>query len=118
MPQSSQTTPNDTFDLAAVIAAGQSTSSEIDLGGVDPCGFFIPPAFTGASLSFQAAASSGGAYYPVRDGSGALYTVSVSPSSYVVLPDVIVLAGVRWIKVVSAASEAAERSITIAARPV
>lgn len=118
MPQSSQTTPNDTYDLAAVIASGQTTSGEIDLGGVDPCGFFIPASFTGSSLSFLAAPSSGGTYSPVRDGSGALYTVAISASSYIVLPDIVVLAGVRWLKLVSSAAEAADRSVVIAARPM
>lgn len=121
MPQSSQTTPNDTFDLAAVIAAGQSTSNEIDLGGVDPCGFFIPAGFAGATLSFLAApasGSNGGIFVPVRDGNGAIYTVTVNAASYVVLPDPIVLMGLRWIRLVSGATETAERTILFAARPL
>lgn len=118
MPSSTQYQPNDTYDLVAIIPAGQATSQQVDLSGVDPCGLFMPAAFTGTAVKFLAAPASNGAFLPLKDGSGNDYALTVSAGSYVIIPDLQAFAGVRWLKLVSNAAEAAERAIVIAARPI
>lgn len=118
MPSSSQYQPIDTYDLVAVIPTGQTTSQQVDLSGVDPCGLFLPAAFTGTALKFLAAPASDGTFLPLKDGSGNDYALVVSAGSYVIIPDLQAFAGVRWLRLVSSATEAADRSIVIAARPI
>lgn len=42
-------------DATTIIAASATASAEIDLSGTTLCGIYIPSAFTGTSISFQAA---------------------------------------------------------------
>ena len=103
-------------DLAAAIAAGQTASAAIDLSGCTLCGVYVPAAFTGTTLAFQASPD-GAAFSRVGDGSGNAYVQSLAPGDFVPV-DTAVFAGVRFVKIVSNAAEAAARSLTLAVRPV
>ncbi len=117
MPNASQFQPNDAYDLTATIASGQTTSGEIDLAGCDLCGLFMPASFTGTTIKIQAAPASGGTFVTVQQG-GIDYTLAVAASKYVPVENLAVVAGLRFIKLVSGSSEGADRTITLAARPV
>jgi len=105
-------------DLTAVIAASGTTSGEVDTLGTTLLGIYLPAVLTGTAITFTAAPASGGTFVPVRtmDGSGA-YSTTVAASRYVPL-DERVFKGLRFIKLVSGSSEAAERTIVLATRPV
>ncbi|MBP3958343.1 hypothetical protein J8F10_24100 [Gemmata sp. G18] len=117
MPNSYEFQPNDAYNLTATIASGQTTSAEIDLTGADLCGLFMPAAFTGTTIKIQAAPASGGTFVTVQSG-GADYALPVAASKYVPIENLAVVAGLRFIKLVSGSSEGADRSITLAVRPV
>lgn len=118
MPNASQFQPNDAYDLTAVIASGQTTSGEIDLAGCDLCGLFMPASFTGTTIKIQAAPASGGTFVTVQDGAGSDYSLAVAASKYIPVSNLAIVAGLRFIKLVSGSSEGADRTITLAARPV
>lgn len=70
----------------------------------------IPAAFTGTSISFEAATDSdGSAYYPVYEGA-TLYSVNVGTSRYVAL-NTSVFTGVKLLKIVSGSAEGANRTL-------
>jgi len=104
-------------DLSATIASGQTTSGEIDLYGCTLCGLFMPAAFTGTTIKISASPTSGGTFLPVQS-SGADYSLTVAASKYVPIENLSIIAGVRYIKLVSGSSEGADRSITLATRSV
>ena len=110
--------PKGCFDLTATIASGQTTSGEIDLSGTTLCGFILPAALTGTALSLQMTNVSGGTYVAVQDGTGVSLSVAVTAGVYVPITNLAVTAGLRFVKVVSNASEGAARSIILVTRPV
>lgn len=118
MPSSSQYQPNDCYDLTVTIASGQTTSGEVDLTGCDLCGIFMPAAFTGTTLKIQAASAPGGTFVTVQDGAGNDYTLTVAASKYIPISNLAIVSGLRFIKFVSGSSEAADRALTLAARPI
>jgi hypothetical protein len=119
MPESSQFQPNDCYKTAT-IASGQNTSDEIDLSGTDLCGIEFPAAMTGATMKIQMASASGGTFKTVQkdEVGGGDYTITVTASKYVPITNLAVVAGLRFIKLVSASNEAADRSIVLATRPI
>lgn len=117
MPSSTDYAPTDAYNLAAVIPSGQTTSAEMDLGGGDLCGLFLPAAFTGVTVKLLAAPASGGPFVTVQAG-GADYALPVAPSKYVPVENLAVVAGLRFVKLVSGTAEAADRAVTLAVRPV
>lgn len=118
MPTANQYQPNDTYDLTATIASGQTTSNAIDLSGCDLCGFYMPAAFTGTTIKVQSSPTFDGTYVEVQDGAGADISLTVVPSKYIPIANLAYIAGLRFIKLVSGSSEGGTRTITIAARPV
>lgn len=118
MPTSSQYQPNNAYDQTAVIASGQTTSGAVDLSGCTLCGLFMPSSFTGTSIKIQAATASDGTFVTVQDGAGADYSLTVSTSKYVPVSNLAIVAGLRFIKLVSGSSEGADRTISLAVRPV
>lgn len=103
--------------LVSSIAVSTTTSGAIDLGGTTLLGVQLPAAFTGTSISFQAATSFGGTYQTVIDGSGSTLSKTVSQGKYLLL-DPSEFAGLQFIKIVSSATEAAQRDLTLVSRPV
>lgn len=104
-------------DKTAVIASGQTTSGAIDLVGTALVGLFMPSAFTGTAVTFTAAATLTGTYLAVTDSTGAAVSATVAASKYVALSPTT-FAGLRYVKLVSGSSEGADRTITLATRPV
>lgn len=104
-------------NITATIANGQTKSGAIDLDFATLCGIFLPAAFTGTALTFEASATETGTFVPVVDGAGASVSKTVAQGQYVYL-DPAIFAGLRFIKVVSGSSEGAARSLTLATRIV
>ena len=100
-------------DATTNIASGATTSSEIDLSGTTICGIYIPSAFTGTGLTFSASTVSGGTFVSIRDGAGNAISKTIAAGQY---PTDFV--GVRFLQIVSNATEAAARTLTLAARPI
>jgi hypothetical protein len=94
------------------IANAATDSGEIDCRGMIPSKLFMPAAFTGATVSFKAAQGSAGTFNVVNKDDGTLYTATVAANAVVDL-DSNVLNGLDFIKVVSASSELAERSLVM-----
>lgn len=118
MPNTYEFNPNDAYNLTATILSGATTSQEIDLAGADLCGLFMPASFTGTSIKITASNASGGTFVTVQDGLGADYSLTVSASKYIPVSNLALVAGLRFIKLVSGSSEGADRSIILAARPI
>jgi hypothetical protein len=104
-------------DLIATIANGQTTSGIIDLAGCSICGFHMPAAFTGTSLKILTATSSGGTFQNVLE-QGIDYSITVAAGKYVPIENLAIVAGIKFIKIVSGSAEGADRVITLAVRPV
>jgi len=100
--------------LTATIASSGTTSDEIDLSDSTLCGIIIPSAITGATMTVTASPTSGGTFSTVyKDGADLSFTIAAS--KYVVMQPAD-FAGCKYIKLVSASSEGAERSITVVTR--
>lgn len=111
-------TTRDKIDFEdVVIASSGTTSGAVDLRGMTLCGFYMPAAFTGTTITFTAATAEAGTYLPVEDGDGASISKTVSASKYVKV-DPADFAGIQFLKLVSGSSEGAERTITLAIRQV
>ena len=104
--------------IDVTIASGQTKSAGVDLGkGNRLMGLQLPSAMTGASMSFEASLD-GTAYVPVYDiGGGSVHSITIGTSRYIPL-DPRVFASVQYVRLVSASSEAADRSMKIAVRGV
>lgn len=103
--------------VTAAIALSGTTSEAVDLSGTTLCGIHMPAAFTGTALTFLAASAADGTYQAVKDSAGDPVSVTVAQGTYVQL-DPAVFAGIQYLKVVSGSTEAAARTLTLAARPV
>lgn len=101
----------------AVIAISGNTSAEIDLQGNTVVGVHMPAAFTGTSITFQAAQGSGGTYQPVKDGAGNSYSLTVAAAQFIPI-DPVKMSGVRFMKIVSGSTEAAERTLQVVSKPI
>lgn len=115
MPIATETTPA-VANPTAAIANGQTSSGAVDLGGTTLCGIHMPAAFTGASITIQAAPTLGGTYQTVQKNNVDI-VISVTQGKYVSLTPSD-WAGLQFIKIVSASSEGAGRTLTLATRPV
>lgn len=96
---------------SAVIANGQTTSGAVDHRGYSAGGFSIPSAFTGASVSFLACDTIDGTYQALYTTANALVSIPVAASRSYPLP--AELDGWAFFKIVSASSEAADRTIRL-----
>ena len=104
----------------AIILSGATTSQEIDLFGYTLMGFHLPAAFTGTTLKIQTATVSGGTFQTAFDAvNNADFSFAIAAGKYVSIPDFAnITAGMRFIKIVSGSAEGADRTITLAVRPV
>ena len=103
--------------LTAVIASSGTASGAVDLQGLTLCGFIMPATFTGTLVTFTCSDTLAGTYVPVYDATNTQKSVTVSASRYYAL-NPSDFAGIRFIKLVSGSAEGAERTITLAARPI
>ena len=95
------------------IANGQTASAAIKLEGRTLCGLFIPSAFTGTAITFEASRYAETTFISMFDGSGVAISKTVAQGQYIVLNPQD-FAGINYIKVVSGSAEAAEREIALA----
>lgn len=115
---------NSLATVTATIAISGSLSAEADIGdGKVLCGIIMPAVWTAASLTFQAASSTGGTFCNLYDAYGTEKSLTVDASRYIPLDDPAFWLGVRYLKVrsgtaASAVSQAAERVITLVTKPV
>ena len=96
--------------IDATIDQDETTSGAIDLNGKKMVGLELPASFTGASVSFTECRSSAGTFRAVYKDDGSLYAPTVV-DGYVAL-DPAVMVGCAYVKIVSASSEAAARTLT------
>lgn len=106
---------------SATIAAGQSLSSEIDLGGMIALAIWMPSAWTSATIAFQASpygsaeqtlwdpgnAEFPSVYQPLYGDSGSEITITVAANRVVTLATAGLQNAViplRWLKLVSGSS--------------
>lgn len=110
---------NDCY-TSVVIVSGQTTSDPIDLVGTDLCGIEFPAAMTGTTMKLQMASSFNGTYKNVQkdEAGGGDYVITVTAGKYVPLTNLAIPAGLRFIKLVSASAEAADRTLVLASRPL
>lgn len=98
----------------ATIASSATTSDAIDLEGLCLVQIQMPAAFTGASITFTSS-HDGVTYQSLYNSSNTQYSITVAASrNYNIAPSDF--AGCRFLKIVSASSEAASRSIGLIAR--
>lgn len=100
-----------------VIANGGTTSTAVDIGSETVVGFIFPASFEGATVTFTAAKTASGTYYPVIDnitGSSVTYYAGASKFTRVQPGEIACL---QYFKVVSASSVGADRTIIIVTRP-
>jgi len=99
---------------AITIESGQTTSDIIDLRAQGLCGFQMPAAFTGTSITFEGSPN-GDTYTSLYNTANTEYSVTVAASRfYVVNPGDFV--GVRFLRFVSGSAEGAQRVILSVAR--
>ena len=96
--------------IQATIAISTTDSDAINLQGTTIAGIYIPSVFTGTAISFKASYD-GINYFNISDGT-AIVSATVTGGQYIALSP-IVFYGVRELKIVSNAAEAAERILTV-----
>lgn len=97
------------------IASGQTVSNAVDLGDNTLVGLQLGT-MTGTAITFQASTSLTGTYVAVKGSDGASISYTTASDTYVAIQPAI-LAGVRFIKLVSNGAEGSTRTITGIARP-
>lgn len=90
------------------IASGGTASSALKFGDYAFGIFYIPSAFTGATVTFQTSYD-GTTYTTLRDSSNADISYTVTASKSYAFPDEA--SGASYIKIVSASAEGADRTI-------
>jgi len=94
----------------AVIANGATVSASIYCGNKVAVALQMPAAFTGTTITFQG--SYDGTTFQAVNVGGAAYSETVAASLNIAL-DATVLAGFRYLKVVSGSAEGAARSVLV-----
>lgn len=113
LEQSSQIDFADSF----VIANGETESTAVYTHGDMVTALHIPASFTGTSVSFKVASAIDGDYLPLHSLDGALYSVPVAAGTQATL-DILIMATVNFLKVVSNSAEGAEREIVAVSQPL
>lgn len=99
-----------------VLIDGSDTSAAIDLRGKTLCGIFVPASFVGTSLTFSTSLTKSGTYVSMRDGAGSAYSKTIAASQFLPLNPQD-FAGVRFLKVISSATETS-KTLTLATRNI
>jgi hypothetical protein len=106
--------PISVMGTAVTIESGESTSTAANLGGTNLVGILFPSSMTGSNLTFQGSLD-GTNFFDIYDTAGSALTMTISANRFVALVPSD-FACVRYIKLVSDGSEAAERTIQLAIR--
>lgn len=104
-------------DLVATIASSGTESTAVDLRGNTLCGIEFPSAFTGTEITFLVSDSIDGTFVELQDQFGNDITVAAAASKNREV-DALSLLRARFVKIVSNASEAAERALKLFVRPI
>ena len=99
-------------NYVATIPTSTTTSTLITLGGFTPVGIYFPAVMTGSTVSFTASPTAGGTFVPVKDATGTLTMVATGSLTYVAL-DPKTFEGINFLKIVSASTEAAARTLIL-----
>lgn len=97
------------------IASSGTTSEAIDLGSLTLVGLITPATITGTAISFLASEDDGGTFVAVKGTDGVAISIVVAASGYYVIQPAV-LSGIRFLKLVSNASEGGARVIIGMAR--
>ena len=90
-----------------------TTTPEIDLGESGLLeGIQMPSSWTAADIKFTVSSTSGGTFQALYDAEGTEQTVTTAASRYVAL-NAAITAGMRYIKVISSASQASARTLIL-----
>jgi hypothetical protein len=95
------------------ITSGQTVSDAINLNNRTLLGLQFAT-FTGVAVTFQGS-SDGITYVAVKDTAGASVSFTVASDTYVVIQPAI-LAGLKFVKLVSGSAEGANRTVTAIGR--
>lgn len=100
--------------ISVTIAAAGTTSAAFNLGGRRIGAIRTPAALTGVALTFEASDAEAGTYLPVwSDAAAVSITAAASRHIGLTLDESNALASCAWVKLVSGAAEAAERTFEI-----
>jgi hypothetical protein len=97
-----------------VIPISESESAVYDLHNFTPVSLFVPSGFDGTSVTFLWSPDNG-TFFEQVDGAGAVYSLNVAAGEVVSIPAVDFL-GARYLKIVSNATETAERTLILGIR--
>ena len=103
------------FAETAVIPISQTTSGAIDTVGMSLIGVTTSAALTGTTFTFLASDTAAGTFNPIFNDVGGQVTVTIAVDR-VILWNTNDLAGIRFLKLVSNATETAERTIKLIIR--
>lgn len=99
------------INVPAVIASSGTKSAAIDLKGMALNGVKLPATFTGTAISFEMCDTADGTYVPVKSTtSGTTLSYTVAQATYAAI-DPTPFQGIRYLKIVSNATEGAERTL-------
>lgn len=104
-----------TKTISMLIDGSATSASSGDLAGLTVVGVYVPASISGTTMTFTASYD-GTTFFPVQNGSGANSTITISASIYVPF-DPAVFAGVRYLKLVSNATETS-KTFVLATRPI
>jgi hypothetical protein len=99
-------------DLTVTIPAGQTTSSELWVGGGTYLGVRMPSAWTSASITFEESKNND-IYRQLTDGDGDPITISTPAANKTHKWDIGLFYGIQWLRVVSSAPQASDRKIEL-----
>lgn len=93
----------------ATIASSAQESSAIACGGMALVGIYLPAAFTGTALTFEACTTVGGTYQPVFNSAGAVSYTVAQGNYYAIDPKDF--QGIQFLKIKSGTAEGAARTL-------
>lgn len=105
------------YNRTATIVSGQSASTIVDLKGFSLTGILLPGAFTGTSLIFLMSANGTNFFNVYVTTSGTALSYTVSAAHYYAI-DPVAFYGIRYLKIVSGSTEAADRVLTLSLKGI
>ena len=102
-------------DKTVTITAGQTVSEAADLLGTVLIGILTTDTLVGGSLSFESSID-GAAFFPVYNDAAIPLAISIKPDRFIAL-DITDFASMRFIKVVSDATETSDVAFQLLTRP-
>lgn len=103
-------------DLTAVFS-GSTKSAAVDLSSYTLTGLLLPASMAGTLLTFEASDSASGTFVPIRNDENTDISIIISSSAAYYPLDPASFVGVRYLKLVSNATETG-KTITLANRNI